>query len=75
MVRITLLSFVMLFLIGCSSKGNNWPYPMTPFFAECEYEGKVFVDKEYIKRKSAGGCKGGKEFKYYNRGEPVLTND
>jgi hypothetical protein len=75
MVRITLLSFVMLFLIGCSSKGNNWPYPMTPFFAECEYEGKVFVDKEYIKRKSAGGCKGGKEFKYYDRGEPVLTND
>ncbi len=74
-MRIALLSFVMLFLIGCSSKGNNWPYPMTPFFAECEYEGKVFVDKEYIKRKSAGGCKGGKEFKYYDRGEPVLTND
>ena len=74
MVRITLLSFVMLFLIGCS-KENNWPYPMTPFFAECEYEGKVFVDKEYIKRKSAGGCKGGKPFKYYDRGEPVLTND
>ena len=73
-MRITLLSFVMLFLIGCS-KENNWPYPMTPFFAECEYEGKVFVDKEYIKRKSAGGCKGGKEFKYYDRGEPVLTND
>ncbi len=74
MVKITLLSFVMLFLIGCS-KENNRPYPMTPFFAECEYEGKVFVDKEYIKRKSAGGCKGGKEFKYYDRGEPTLTND
>ena len=75
MVRITLLSFVMLFLIGCSSKGNNWPYPMTPFFAECEYEGKVFVDKEYIKRKTAGGCKNGKPFKYYDRGKPTLTND
>ena len=67
------LLVVMLFLIGCS-KENNWPYPMTPFFAECEYEGKVFVDKEYIDRKRAGGCKKG-EFKYYDRGEPVLTND
>ena len=67
------LLVVMLFLIGCS-KENNWPYPMTPFFAECEYEGKVFVDKEYIDRKRAGGCKQG-EFKYYDRGEPTLTND
>ena len=73
-MRIALLVFVMLLMSSCS-KENNWPYPMTPFFAECEYEGKVFVDKEYIKRKSAGGCKGGKEFKYYDRGEPVLTND
>jgi len=48
---------------------------MTPFFAECEYEGKVFVDKEYLKRKSAGGCKNGKPFKYFDRGEPNLTND
>ena len=74
MVRITLLSFVMLFLISCS-KENNWPYPMTPFFAECEYEGIVFVDKAYINRKRAGGCVGGKPFKYYDRGEPNLTND
>jgi hypothetical protein len=73
-MRIALLSFAMLFLIGCS-KENNWPYPLTPFFAECEYEGKVFVDYEYLKRKSAGGCKRGKPFKYYDRGEPVLTND
>ena len=73
-MRIALLSFAMLFLIGCS-KESNWPYPMTPFFAECEYEGKVFVDYEYLKRKSAGGCKRGKSFKYYDRGEPVLTND
>ena len=48
---------------------------MTPFFAECEYEGIVFVDKAYINRKRAGGCKRGKPFKYYDRGEPVLTND
>ena len=73
-MRIALLSFAMLFLIGCS-KENNWPYPLTPFFAECEYEGKVFVDYEYLKRKSADGCKRGKPFKYYDRGEPVLTND
>ena len=73
MVRITLLCFVMLFLIGCS-KENNWPYPMTPFFAECEYEGKVFVDRAYLDRKRAGGCIKG-DFKYYDRGEPVLTND
>ena len=41
-MRIVLL-VVMLLMIGCSNT-NNWPYPMTPFFAECEYEGIVFVD-------------------------------
>ena len=73
MVKIALL-VVMLLMIGCS-KESNWPYPMTPFFAECEYEGIVFVDKAYIDRKRAGGCKGGKPFKYYDRGEPNLTSD
>ena len=73
MVKITLLSFVMLFLIGCSSKTNNWPRGMTPFFAECEF-GKVYTDKAYATKKRAGGCKRG-EFKYYDRGEPTLTND
>jgi hypothetical protein len=73
-MRIALLVFVMLLMSSCS-KENNWPYPMTPFFAECEYEGKVFVDFEYLKRKRAGGCKRGKPFKYYDRGEPNLTND
>ncbi len=68
------LLVVMLLMIGCSNT-NNWPYPMTPFFAECEYEGIVFVDKAYINRKRAGGCGGGKPFKYYDRGEPNLTND
>ena len=72
-MRIALL-VVMLLMIGCSNT-NNWPYPMTPFFAECEYEGIVFVDRAYINRKSAGGCKRGKPFKYYDRGEPNLTND
>ena len=73
-MRIALL-IVMLLMTSCFSDKNNWPYPMTPFFAECEYEGIVFVDKAYIDRKRAGGCKGGKEFKYYDRGEPTLTND
>ena len=74
--ELVVLYVIMLLVSSCGSAvKDQWPYPMTPFFAECEYEGKVFVDKEYIKRKSAGGCKGGKEFKYYDRGEPVLTND
>ena len=72
-MRITLLVFVMLFLSSCSSNTNNWPSGMTPFFAECEFEG-VYTDKEYHKKKKAGGCSRG-EFKYYDRGEPTLTND
>ena len=45
---------------------------MTPFFAECEGEGGVYVDKEYAKRHKARPCPGG--WKYYDRGEPVLFN-
>ena len=72
-MRIALLVFVMLLMSSCSSNTNNWPSGMTPFFAECEFEG-VYTDKEYHKKKRAGGCKRG-EFKYYDRGEPTLTND
>ena len=72
-MRIALLIFVMLFLSSCSSNTNNWPSGMTPFFAECEFEG-VYTDKKYHKKKRAGGCSRG-EFKYYDRGEPTLTND
>jgi len=72
-MRITLLVFVMLLMSSCSSNTNNWPSGMTPFFAECEFEG-VYTDKEYHKKKKAGGCSRG-EFKYYDRGEPTLTND
>jgi len=72
-MRIALLIFVMLFLSSCSSNTNNWPSGMTPFFAECEFEG-VYTDKAYHKKKKAGGCKRG-VFKYYDRGEPTLTND
>ena len=72
-MRIALLVFVMLFLSSCSSNTNNWPRGMTPFFAECEFGG-VYTDKAYATKKRAGGCKRG-EFKYYDRGEPTLTND
>ena len=72
-MRIALLIFVMLLMSSCSSNTNNWPSGMTPFFAECEFEG-VYTDKEYHKKKRAGGCRRG-EFKYYDRGEPTLTND
>ena len=71
-MRIALLIFVMLLMSGCS-KTNNWPAGMTPFFAECEFGGG-YTDNEYHKKKRAGGCKRG-EFKYYDRGEPTLTND
>ena len=72
-MKTTLLILVMLFLSSCSNNTNNWPSGMTPFFAECEFEG-VYTDKKYHKKKRAGGCKRG-EFKYYHRGEPTLTND
>ena len=45
---------------------------MTPFFAECEGEGGTYTDKEYAKRKQQP-CHGG--WKFYDRGEPTLTND
>ena len=71
-MRIVLLIFVMLFLSSCSTKSNNWPSGMTPFFAECEYGGGVFTDKAYHQRKKTP-CKTG--WKFYDRGEPTLTND
>ena len=45
---------------------------MTPFFAECEGEDGTYTDKEYAKRKRQP-CHGG--WKFYDRGEPTLTND
>ena len=70
-MRIVLLIFVMLLMSGCS-KENNWPRGMTPFFAECEGEGGTYTDKEYAKRKRQP-CPGG--WKFFDRGEPTLTND
>jgi len=74
-MRIALLVFVMLFLSSCSSNTNNWPRGMTPFFAECEYDQHgdgVYTDKEWGKRKQKP-CRTG--WKFYDRGEPTLTND
>ena len=45
---------------------------MTPFFAECQSDMKVYTDRAYIKRKRLP-CRGG--WKFYDRGEPNLTND
>ena len=71
-MKTTLLILVMLFLSSCSSKSNNWPRGMTPFFAECQSDMKVYTDRAYIKRKRLP-CRGG--WKFYDRGEPNLTND
>ena len=71
-MKTTLLILVMLFLSSCSSNTNNWPYRMTPFFAECQTYMKVYTDNAYAVRKRMP-CKGG--WKFYDRGEPTLTND
>jgi len=71
-MRIALLVFVMLLMSSCSSNTNNWPSGMTPFFAECETDMKVYTDNAYAVRKRMP-CKGG--WKFYDRGEPTLTND
>ena len=71
-MRIALLVFVMLLMSSCSSNTNNWPRGMTPFFAECEGEGGTYTDKAYAIRKRQA-CPGG--WKFFDRGEPTLTND
>ena len=71
-MKITLLVFVMLLMSSCSSNTNNWPSGMTPFFAECQTDMKVYTDNAYAVRKRMP-CKGG--WKFYDRGEPTLTND
>ena len=62
-----------IIITSCSLPSkSNWPSGMTPFFAECEGEGGTYTDKEYAKR-NRQPCHGG--WKYYDRGEPTLTND
>jgi len=77
MKEIKISTIIMIFLTtiiitSCSSSKSNWPSGMTPFFAECEGEGGTYTDKKYAKRKQSP-CHGG--WKYYDRGEPTLTND
>ena len=69
---IVIIIFLITIGVSCSSKSNNWPDGMTPFFAECEGEGGTYTDKEYAKRKRQP-CHGG--WKFFDRGEPTLTND
>ena len=71
-MRIALLVFVMLLMSSCSSNTNNWPSGMTPFFAECQSDMKVYTDRAFLKRKRMP-CRAG--WKFYDRGEPTLTND
>ena len=71
-MRIALLVFVMLLMSSCSSNTNKWPSGMTPFFAECQSDMKVYTDRAFLKRKRAP-CRGG--WIFYDRGEPTLTND
>ena len=72
-MKTTLLILVMLFLSSCSTKSHNWPNGMTPFFAECEGTQNVYTDMAWGKRKQSPCQKG--EWKFYDRGEPTLTND
>jgi len=71
------LIVIIIFLItigtSCSSTSSSkWPRGMTPFFAECQSDMKVYTDRAYAERKRMP-CKGG--WKFYDRGEPTLTND
>ena len=72
-MKTTLLILVMLFLSSCSTtKSSNWPSGMTPFFAECQSDMKVYTDRAFLKIKRMP-CRAG--CKFYDRGEPTLTND
>ena len=70
---IVIIIFLISIGISCSSTSNSkWPRGMTPFFAECQSDMKVYTDRAYAERKRMP-CKGG--WKFYDRGEPTLTND
>ena len=70
---IVIIIFLITVGISCSSTSSSkWPRGMTPFFAECQSDMKVYTDRAYAERKQMP-CKGG--WKYYDRGEPTLTND
>ena len=71
-ISTVIMIFLTAILVSCSSSSKSmWPSGMTPFFAECEFEG-VYTDAAYHKRKKSP-CRSG--WKFYDRGEPTLTND
>jgi hypothetical protein len=77
MKEIKISTIIMIFLTtiiitSCSSSKSNWPSGMTPFFAECQSDMKVYTDSAYNKRKRMPCYHG---WKFYDRGEPTLTND
>ena len=72
-MRLALL-IVMLLMTSCFTDKNKWPYRMTPFFGECEYEGKTYTDEAYYKKERIGGCKYS-EMKFFDRGEPNLIEE
>ena len=45
------LIVIIIFLItvgtSCSTTKSNWPRGMTPFFAECQSDMKVYTDGAY----------------------------
>ena len=71
-ISTVIMIFLTAILVSCTSTKSKWPRGMTPFFAECEGEGGTYTDKGYAKRKQSP-CHGG--WKFYDRGEPTLTND
>ena len=71
-ISTVIMIFLTAILVSCTSTKSKWPHGMTPFFAECQTDMKVYTDNAYAVRKRMP-CKGG--WKFYDRGEPTLTND
>ena len=72
-ISTVIMIFLTAILVSCtSSSTSKWPHGMTPFFAECQTDMKVYTDRAYAERKRMP-CRAG--WKFYDRGEPTLTND
>jgi len=71
-ISTVIMIFLTAILVSCTSTKSKWPRGMTPFFAECQTDMKVYTDRAYAERKRMP-CRGG--WKFYDRGEPTLTND
>ena len=71
-ISTVIMIFLTAILVSCTSTKSKWPSGMTPFFAECQSDMKVYTDRAYAERKRMP-CRGG--WKFFDRGEPTLTND